>query len=54
MLIFIPVGFQIRQNKATIAIDTLDNCKRRTSKSPTSHVMFAIYTCEVWDFNGEL
>ena len=32
MLIFSPVGFQIRQNKATIAIVTLDSCNRHTSK----------------------
>ena len=35
MLLFSPVGFEIRQNKATIAIDTLDNCQRHTSKLQT-------------------
>ncbi|MBO7472098.1 MAG: hypothetical protein J6T78_09615, partial [Bacteroidaceae bacterium] len=37
MLIFSPVGFQIRQNKATIAIVTLVNRHRHTSKLQTSH-----------------
>ena len=54
MLIFIPVGFHIRQNKVAIANVTLVNRQRHTSKSQSSHVMFANYTCEVWDFNGEL
>ena len=40
MLIFIPVGFHIRQNKVAIANVTLVNCNRHTRCLPITRVKF--------------